>query len=1425
MSRFKDYLSGSMDLNEYLAPGSAESDVHMTVRSEAAKREWREWLTHFEASMLDLSQISPDTYKQVIDCADGIRNTTDKHPAGAESSVKQMTDFLTGIQESSPELKELLGHWTELLAWYDYIRKELLPDTPQPPGTPMMTREDYFDKLNKTKKTEESKSKGDGSEWRTHLGDNYYLDHQNTRVYHGAKHIGSVGRDKDFLRARRYRNWSTGDEKWGEPKHLTAKGAAMNLVKAHKEKSLQGDVGESMMGGRMQAKAWVFGDGHVHDFDPGESHYYQSTDNPHIAKKFGHTEDETSKASGGYNGGYDDKISMAVRGGSATRVGIHQGHGYVNGMVTPHVKKWMSQHKDSLTAVKVDSGNGHSEMYPVDRFFGGDTKKKLSKAQMYHESYESMLGDIIEESGAVVTAINHQADELEEDNYLPFEVNEDLSEFHPTKTQVKDRASYILKIGGPIQEAFEYLAPYVCLHEFCGKTPHELKTEIRDDGACRFAWMEEDGKWATPWVNRDGDDIVVLDEGVGYSGLLEDLFAEATGGHKPKNPAGDVQGGYKKRTPKALQKREVDPEKRRDDFKSRMKTEKPINKPSMPNTPRHRAKTAQLDTPEAPVTPDVSGAAAPSTVKQHQNQAGHGTKDPTDRGEHALAVSNVHTSSDPHGLAKPGTNVPAKQSNLPAVSPRSIQKRDPKDVKSYRRPARGPEQIGRIKDAEFTIKDPKSSFKSKHDKSATWTHDVGDKPGARADDAGNADAEIKDKQKVAADKQKSPGGPGGITMRTGYGQKVHLQPGVYSMLQTYSTSRAIGQKAKSLYKNIDQGPYEASDADIGSTTGTVHDAAIADLLAASVIPADEVEEEVTEKRLSTALMTRYASNKGFKIKDVCDCGCVLPKYPGRYPEKCPGCGVDGPIQGDWEKVVEAAQIAHARMSLPALPWSTSGHIVDPLDVTPEMASYVVYHPVRCESVGIVHLPMENLAENLTAVIKETIIELTMLAEPRNPGVQSLMPGSSITVGDEDGESEERTQVGEMEGGGSLPGAERVPGGDPGDTPAPQILDPMDAIEDDLDEAVATIMAEYKANIGGKDARPVKAHELKAGDVYHNHARPSDSPKTVKSIEKSKSTPGNLHVTMNDGDKDYHASFRHGEEVHVLEGANDDATLIVKTNKAGAEALVPLLTHIKKAGDPGHSFSIVVDPDCSDYRETFGWDGDGSDRIKDIQVSEKVKPLPKDEADPDELEKGTEVEMEHTDDKEKASRIAREHLGEDPEYYTKLNKVMPDEVKEGMTGHEFISPDGGRRMHVRHPDGSTKYYLRGRNGEYSHVPMGDKDTPKGDKMYWHHPKVKSLIQQHYSHLDEVHGGSDGVGFHHQDQDMNLLGSNRTTSSLPTVPPKEQGAPEKDIDEMSTDNDMAAHTDNPEFAPPVVTNDVNTLLATDVKPAHISDEDTP
>lgn len=56
--------------------------------------------------------------------------------------------------------------------------------------------------------------------------------------------------------------------------------------------------------------------------------------------------------------------------------------------------------------------------------------------------------------------------------------------------------------------------------------------------------------------------------------------------------------------------------------------------------------------------------------------------------------------------------------------------------------------------------------------------------------------------------------------------------------------------------------------------------------------------------------------------------------------------------------------------------------------------------------------------------------------------------------------------------------------------------------------------------------------------------------------------------------------------------------ITITCRDGDDTLEELLKYIKSAGNCGHSFSIVVDPDEKGGKKFF-WDGDGSDYIKDI----------------------------------------------------------------------------------------------------------------------------------------------------------------------------------------------------------------------------------
>ena len=68
------------------------------------------------------------------------------------------------------------------------------------------------------------------------------------------------------------------------------------------------------------------------------------------------------------------------------------------------------------------------------------------------------------------------------------------------------------------------------------------------------------------------------------------------------------------------------------------------------------------------------------------------------------------------------------------------------------------------------------------------------------------------------------------------------------------------------------------------------------------------------------------------------------------------------------------------------------------------------------------------------------------------------------------------------------------------------------------------------------------------------------------------------------------------------------------------------------------------------------------------------PFAKSEFDPKELEMGIEVELEHTDDRKKAEEIAREHLAETPDYYSKMKECG---LSKGKISGLIKSMFGGR----------------------------------------------------------------------------------------------------------------------------------------------------
>ena len=85
-----------------------------------------------------------------------------------------------------------------------------------------------------------------------------------------------------------------------------------------------------------------------------------------------------------------------------------------------------------------------------------------------------------------------------------------------------------------------------------------------------------------------------------------------------------------------------------------------------------------------------------------------------------------------------------------------------------------------------------------------------------------------------------------------------------------------------------------------------------------------------------------------------------------------------------------------------------------------------------------------------------------------------------------------------------------------------------------------------------------------------------------------------------------------------------------------------------------------------------------------------------EPDPEQLKMGIKVEMEHTDDKEVAEKIARDHLNEVPDYYTKLKEV--EKADEDKPLNKPMRDDGDKKFKVYVRDPSTGNVVTVRFGD-------------------------------------------------------------------------------------------------------------------------------
>jgi hypothetical protein len=81
---------------------------------------------------------------------------------------------------------------------------------------------------------------------------------------------------------------------------------------------------------------------------------------------------------------------------------------------------------------------------------------------------------------------------------------------------------------------------------------------------------------------------------------------------------------------------------------------------------------------------------------------------------------------------------------------------------------------------------------------------------------------------------------------------------------------------------------------------------------------------------------------------------------------------------------------------------------------------------------------------------------------------------------------------------------------------------------------------------------------------------------------------------------------------------------------------------------------------------------GTHRLFERTVSKLLKGVEDIDYDEKELKMGIDVELEHTDDRDVATTIAKQHLAEDPAYYSKLRTVH-DEDEGNTVGGGALGP--------------------------------------------------------------------------------------------------------------------------------------------------------
>jgi predicted Fe-S protein YdhL (DUF1289 family) len=174
--------------------------------------------------------------------------------------------------------------------------------------------------------------------------------------------------------------------------------------------------------------------------------------------------------------------------------------------------------------------------------------------------------------------------------------------------------------------------------------------------------------------------------------------------------------------------------------------------------------------------------------------------------------------------------------------------------------------------------------------------------------------------------------------------------------------------------------------------------------------------------------------------------------------------------------------------------------------------------------------------------------------------------------------------------------------------------------------------------------------------------PNESKKFAVYVQNDKGNVqivrfGDPNMEIKRDDPDRRKAFR---TRHNCDQAKDKTTAGYWSCKMWSSKNVSDITSESKATEE--------DPCWEDYKQIGFKNKNGKKVPNCVKETKELESF-----DPKELEMGKKIELEHTDDSETAERIAKDHLREVPDYYTKLKKYVEPQVKEscGCSFNRFI----------------------------------------------------------------------------------------------------------------------------------------------------------